>query len=170
MFSRRHRDSGRLVAQTCPHTSSIIARKNHLHVQAAPDWPELQEAVAKLCLSWWQLDAPGKETLVLQTLPFMLVKALTTGLQTSSAYVLFPIFPGCILENKLHSGIVSRPCVSRVFKRKTVLDLRENMALDEHFLAQANCILPFLAVTSYIHERADLRGNETHALVTLSFL
>ena len=48
-------------------------------VQAVPDLPELQDAVAKLCLYWWQLDAPGKETLVLQTLPFILVKALSTG-------------------------------------------------------------------------------------------
>lgn len=50
-------------------------------VQAVPALPELQEAVAKLCHSWWQLDAPGKETLVLQTLPFMFVKALLTGMQ-----------------------------------------------------------------------------------------
>ena len=48
-------------------------------VQAVPHLPAVQEAVAKLCLAWWQAGAAGRETLVLQTLPYALVKALTSG-------------------------------------------------------------------------------------------
>jgi len=47
--------------------------------QAVPHLPAVQEAVAKLCLSWWQAGAAGRESLVLQALPFTLVKALTSG-------------------------------------------------------------------------------------------
>ena len=48
-------------------------------MQAVPHQPELQDATAKLCFSWWQADAVNREALVTQTLPYMLVKALTTG-------------------------------------------------------------------------------------------
>ena len=48
-------------------------------MQAVPHLPELQDATAKLCFSWWQADAVNREALVTQTLPYMLVKALTTG-------------------------------------------------------------------------------------------
>lgn len=50
-----------------------------LYAQAAAEWPALQESVAKLCVAWWQADAPGKETLVTQTLPYLLVRALSTS-------------------------------------------------------------------------------------------
>ena len=45
--------------------------------QAAAEWPQVQEAVAKLCLAWWQAEAPGRTALVPQTLPYLLVRALT---------------------------------------------------------------------------------------------
>ena len=48
-------------------------------MQAVPHFPELQDATAKLCFSWWQADAVNREALVTQTLPYMLVKALTGG-------------------------------------------------------------------------------------------
>lgn len=47
-------------------------------MQAAAEWPELQESVAKLCAAWWQTDAPGKEGLITQTIPYLLVRALST--------------------------------------------------------------------------------------------
>lgn len=40
---------------------------------------ELQDAVAKLCCNWWESQAPGKETLIARTLPYLLVRALVTG-------------------------------------------------------------------------------------------
>ncbi len=48
------------------------------YVQAAASWPEVQESVAKLCVAWWQADAPGKEALITQTIPYLLVRALST--------------------------------------------------------------------------------------------
>ena len=56
-----------------------IRHATALHLQAAAEWPELQESVAKLCVAWWQADAPGKEALVTQTLPYLLVRALSTS-------------------------------------------------------------------------------------------
>ena len=47
-------------------------------MQAAAHWPEVQESVAKLCVAWWQADAPGKEALITQTIPYLLVRALST--------------------------------------------------------------------------------------------
>ena len=41
--------------------------------------PEVQEAVAKLCMAWWLASASGREGVVPQTLPYLLVTALTTG-------------------------------------------------------------------------------------------
>ncbi|KAK9808548.1 hypothetical protein WJX73_007262 [Symbiochloris irregularis] len=60
----------------------LIAAAEKLHdnaLLAATEAPELQGAVAQLCLSWWQAGAPGKQRLVPQTLPYLLVKALTSG-------------------------------------------------------------------------------------------
>jgi hypothetical protein len=45
----------------------------------------VQEAVAALCLAWWRLGAPGREALVPQTLPYLLVRALTTGARSGAA-------------------------------------------------------------------------------------
>ena len=35
--------------------------------------PEVQDPVVKLCCSWWELKAPGREIYVPQTLPYLLV-------------------------------------------------------------------------------------------------
>ena len=54
-------------------------------MQAAADMPEVQEAVVKLCMAWWLAAAPDREAVVPQTLPYLLVKALTSGSQQSTA-------------------------------------------------------------------------------------
>ena len=51
----------------------------HGFLQGVPQWPEVQEAVARLCLAWWAADAPGREALVAQALPYLLLRALATG-------------------------------------------------------------------------------------------
>ena len=51
----------------------------HAPVQAAADMPEVQEAVVKLCMAWWLAAAPERESVVPQTLPYLLVRALSTG-------------------------------------------------------------------------------------------
>ena len=61
-----------------------------MHVQAAANEPELQESVARLCVAWWQADAPGKEALVTQTIPYLLVRALSTCEDPRAL-----CFPGC---------------------------------------------------------------------------
>lgn len=48
-------------------------------LQAATEVPELQEAVAKLCIAYWQAKAPSRECVVAQLLPYLLVCALTSG-------------------------------------------------------------------------------------------
>ena len=59
-----------------------------MHVQAAAECPELQESVARLCVAWWQAGAPGKEALITQTIPYLLVRALSTCENLSSCYCL----------------------------------------------------------------------------------
>ncbi|BDA48499.1 Condensin-2 complex subunit G2 [Coccomyxa sp. Obi] len=44
---------------------------------AAAEWPDVQDAVASLCMAWWQVGAAGKEAIVAQTLPYLLVRALS---------------------------------------------------------------------------------------------
>ena len=34
--------------------------------------------MAKLCAAWWQTGAPGKEGLITQMIPYLLVRALST--------------------------------------------------------------------------------------------
>lgn len=46
---------------------------------AAGQFQGLQDEVARLCLEWWQAEAPGREKLTPQTMPYLLVKALQTG-------------------------------------------------------------------------------------------
>ncbi|KAK9826218.1 hypothetical protein WJX74_000685 [Apatococcus lobatus] len=46
---------------------------------AATEVPELQEAVAKLCMAYWLAGAPSRERMVAQLLPYLLVCALTSG-------------------------------------------------------------------------------------------
>lgn len=42
--------------------------------QAAAEHPELQNTVARFCELWWAQGLEGKEALVAQTLPFLLVR------------------------------------------------------------------------------------------------
>jgi hypothetical protein len=45
-----------------------------MHLQELGDArPDVQDAVAKLCCTWWQYGAENREFLVSQTLPFLLV-------------------------------------------------------------------------------------------------
>jgi hypothetical protein len=46
--------------------------------QAVGDLPEVQDPVAKLCCSWWELQVAGKEQLMPQTLPYILVSIGST--------------------------------------------------------------------------------------------
>ena len=48
--------------------------------QAVPQLPELQESVARLCQAWWGAEVPGREALVAQALPYLILRALTTGI------------------------------------------------------------------------------------------
>ena len=63
--------------------------------QAAAEWPQVQEAVAKLCLAWWQAEAPGRDALVPQTLPYLLVRALTGAPRGAGARAVARVQPGC---------------------------------------------------------------------------
>ena len=49
------------------------------NAQAVPHLKDIQEATCKLCLTWWQKSGPSQESLVAQALPYVLVKALTSG-------------------------------------------------------------------------------------------
>eukprot|EP00775_Hariotina_reticulata_P006481 gene6481-6708_t len=40
--------------------------------------PDVQDVVAKLCCSWWQYEARDREYLVAQTLPYLLLRAIST--------------------------------------------------------------------------------------------
>ncbi len=44
--------------------------------QALGDCQVVQDAVAKLCCTWWALQAPGRGSLMPQTLPYILVSSL----------------------------------------------------------------------------------------------
>lgn len=50
-----------------------------LMAQAAPGAPALNEAVAQLCCAAWTKKAECREALVAQTLPYLLLRALTSG-------------------------------------------------------------------------------------------
>lgn len=51
-----------------------------MNAQALEDLPEVQDPVVKLCCSWWELKAPGRENYVPQTLPYLLVRGRSTAL------------------------------------------------------------------------------------------
>jgi hypothetical protein len=52
-----------------------------MHVQELGDArPDVQDAVAKLCCTWWQYGAENREFLVSQTLPFLLVRGCVVQL------------------------------------------------------------------------------------------
>jgi hypothetical protein len=41
--------------------------------------PDVQDAVAKLCCSWWTAEADNREFLVSQALPYLLVRGVGEG-------------------------------------------------------------------------------------------
>jgi len=49
-------------------------------VQTAQQHPELQTAVAALCVAWWQKGAPGREQLVAQLTVYLCARAVRSGL------------------------------------------------------------------------------------------
>lgn len=60
--------SARMLNQTLPGWS-----------QLAPESPALQEAVSQLCCAVWLAKVEGRECVVAQTLPHLVIRALTTG-------------------------------------------------------------------------------------------
>ena len=47
--------------------------------QTVPRHPQLQSAVAALCVAWWQKGAPGREQLIAQLTVYLCAHALTYG-------------------------------------------------------------------------------------------
>lgn len=67
-------------ANSPPETLHQAAALLHDHgLLEANDFPSLQDEVSKLCLDWWQTEAPGRERLTPQTVPYLLVAALQSG-------------------------------------------------------------------------------------------
>lgn len=60
--------------------------------QAAAAYPQLQQAVARMCLAWWQSGARNRESLVTQTIPYYLVAALSTGAGSVHSCLSNPVF------------------------------------------------------------------------------
>jgi len=48
-------------------------------MQTAQQHPELQTAVAALCVAWWQKGAPGREQLVAQLTVYLCARAVRSG-------------------------------------------------------------------------------------------
>ena len=70
---------------------SLLKAKTCMHAaQAIPQCPELQESVARLGQAWWGADAPGKEALVAQALPYLILRALTTGAHSAGTALWAP--------------------------------------------------------------------------------
>lgn len=72
-----------LVEQGIHHAPPIlVAAVVKLHdgaLLAAAEEPNVQESVSRLCEAWWAAGLNEKEALVPQTIPYLLVKALTSG-------------------------------------------------------------------------------------------
>jgi hypothetical protein len=51
----------------------------HGCLQLAPQSPALQDAVSQLCCAVWLAKLEGRECVVAQTLPHLVIRALTTG-------------------------------------------------------------------------------------------
>ncbi|KAF6261308.1 condensin II non structural maintenance of chromosomes subunit-domain-containing protein [Scenedesmus sp. NREL 46B-D3] len=59
--------------------SAAITLHDHALLELGDARPDVQDAVAKLCCIWWQYGAENREFLVSQTLPFLLLRAISTG-------------------------------------------------------------------------------------------
>ncbi len=73
--------------------------------QAAAEWPDLQSAVATLCMGWWQAGAAGKEAIVAQTLPYFLVRALSTSAPILVWLAAVPSHPTLVMQEQLQKSI-----------------------------------------------------------------
>ncbi|KAL6746182.1 condensin II non structural maintenance of chromosomes subunit-domain-containing protein [Haematococcus lacustris] len=69
--------------------------------------PHVQDAVAKLCCSWWEQDCPGKDHLLAQTLPYILDRASLSGRVTDikTCYVMREGFTLLDYDNPSIHGI-----------------------------------------------------------------
>ncbi|GAX76009.1 hypothetical protein CEUSTIGMA_g3452.t1 [Chlamydomonas eustigma] len=76
-----HVAHGLLLASALQPPSSLLNTATLLHdncLLAVGDLPEVQDPVARLCCSWWELQVAGKEQLMPQTLPYILIRAEST--------------------------------------------------------------------------------------------
>jgi hypothetical protein len=79
--------------------------------QAASEWPQLQEAAASLCVAWWQADAPRKEAVVAHTVPYLLVRALSTSkLKTHGP----PVLPSVASVQQQKAGVLMFRALVRI--------------------------------------------------------
>ncbi|KAI8470384.1 MAG: condensin II non structural maintenance of chromosomes subunit-domain-containing protein [Monoraphidium minutum] len=64
--------------EAAPAPLAEAAQLLHTHALLALEMcPAVQDAVARLCCAWWAAGGPDKEELLSQTLPFLLIRALT---------------------------------------------------------------------------------------------
>ncbi|WIA12344.1 hypothetical protein OEZ85_012395 [Tetradesmus obliquus] len=59
--------------------SAAIMLHDHALLELGNARPDVQDAVAKLCCTWWQYGAENREFLVSQTLPFLLLRAISSS-------------------------------------------------------------------------------------------
>ncbi|KAF5833222.1 condensin II non structural maintenance of chromosomes subunit-domain-containing protein [Dunaliella salina] len=91
---------------------------------ALEDLPEVQDPVVKLCCSWWELKAPGRENFVPQSLPYLLVRANTSGramdvkacYSMREGFTMLDFEDPCIedikrllLQSAMHPGFLHKP-------------------------------------------------------------
>ena len=62
-----------------PEALHLAAQLLHDQLMACREYPDLQEEICKLCLEWWQAEAPEKLALSVQTLPCLVASAIRCG-------------------------------------------------------------------------------------------
>lgn len=99
-----------LCSSACSMTEALLATTP----QALGDCHEVQDAVTRLCCSWWQLRADGKDHLVASLIPYLLVRVCCThpialtDLHVYEPYVV--VDGGCVSV----SAFVAQGCRVRV--------------------------------------------------------
>lgn len=63
-----------VLAATSPTCLCVVAVLEWCMQELGDVWPDVADAVAKLCCSWWQYEADNREFLVSQALPYLLVR------------------------------------------------------------------------------------------------
>eukprot|EP00878_Enallax_costatus_P040587 GHUV01046903.1.p1 GENE.GHUV01046903.1~~GHUV01046903.1.p1 ORF type:complete len:352 (+),score=121.90 GHUV01046903.1:274-1329(+) len=56
--------------------SAAVQLHDHALLELGDSRPDVQDAVAKLCVTWWQYEAVDREYLVAQALPYLLARAI----------------------------------------------------------------------------------------------